>query len=193
MASFKALSVVGNTLIELLRANCPATLAHNPKFELYGPGSYDVPMDTGLSLMLYRVTVNANLRNRAPRRAADGRKMIPSLPLDLHFLLTAWALKPEVQYLLLGWAIRFLEDRNVLPASVLNLFDSEGLCFGADEAVEIVCDPLALADHLQLWDKLKTRLPVSLTYVLRSVVLDSAREMAEGAAVRTRGSAENTQ
>src|SRR3954471_11270072 len=45
----------------------------------------------GLSLLLYRVTVNGPQRTRSARVAADGRRLRPSLPVDLHYLLTAWA------------------------------------------------------------------------------------------------------
>lgn len=190
MASYRAISVVSNAMIKLLEANCPQPLAEHSAFSLYRPIDYDSPMEKGLSLMLYRLAINGAQRNRPPRRAADGRKLRPSLPVDLHFLLTAWAGSAEVQYLLLGWALRFLEDRSVLPASVLNLYAADTRTFAGDEAVEVVCDPLALADHLQLWDKLKTRLPVSLTYVVRMLAIDSDLEMPEGAAVRTRGFAE---
>jgi hypothetical protein len=190
MASYRALSAVATALIELLHKNCPVALATDSSFALYGPKSFDEPMAQGLSLMLYRVAISGSQRNHPPRRTPDGRRMRPSLPVDLHFLLTAWAGTPELQHLLLGWAMRFLEDRNQLPAGVLNLYDGAGNTFAADEAVELVCDPLALADYLTLWDKLKTRFPVSQTYVVRMVALDSELEMSEGAAVRTRGYAE---
>jgi hypothetical protein len=52
--------------------------------------------------------------------------------------------------------------------------------------VELVCDPLAIADLLGLWDKFKPRLPASMTYVARGILLDSEIEMPVGAPVQTR-------
>lgn len=190
MASYHAPSVLAQALIGLLEIHCPADLASGASFLLYKPSDFDQPMGNGLTLMLYRVAINSAQRNHPPRRLPDGRRLRAPLPVDLHFLLTAWGEKPEMQYLRLGWAMRFLEDRNTLPAGVLNAYAGAATVFADDESVELVCDPLALGDCLQLWDKLKTRIPVSQTYVARAVLLDSEIELGEGGAVRTRGFAE---
>ncbi len=47
-------------------------------------------MNQGISLVLYRVNVSAN-RNLPPRRGLDGKRYRPPLPLDLHYLVIAWA------------------------------------------------------------------------------------------------------
>ena len=39
--------------------------------------------------------------------------------------------------------------------------------------LEVVCDPLQIADWLGLWDKLKPHLVIGMTYVARAVLLDS--------------------
>jgi len=188
MASDRAIATVGRAIVGLMKDHCRADLARGADFELYGPQNFDNPMGYGVSLMLYRIAINASPRNRPPRMTATGNKMRPSLPLDLHYLLTVWASAVDTQHLMLGWAMRFLEDRGVLPAGVLNAYDAEPDTFGAGEGVELICDPLGLQDYLQIWDKLKTRMPLSVSYVARMVLLDSKLPMSAPAPVRTRDS-----
>lgn len=186
MAKDRAIASVGRALTKLLQEHCPAALSANASFTLYGPADFEDPMKQGLSLMLYRVAISSTPRNRSARRDMDGRQWRPSLPLDLHYLLTPWSSTAEGQHLLLGWAMRFLEDHNVLPAGILNAYDAEPDTFGPDEAVELICEPLALQDHLQIWDKLKTKMPVSVSYVVRMLLLDSTQALGTAPAVRTR-------
>jgi hypothetical protein len=141
-------------------------------------------MDTGFSLMLYRVGINANLRNLPPRRDENGRRVRPSLPLDLHYLLTPWAIKADTQQQMLGWAMRFLEDRPVLPAGIVNSYVAGA--FRDEEAIEFVCDPLPVTDFFNLWEKLKPGMQTSVTYVARMVLLDSLLEMGDYREVQTR-------
>jgi len=140
----------------------------------------------GVTLCLYRVATNATLRNLPPRTAPDGTRYRPSLPLDLHYLLTPWAANVEVQQRLLGWAMRQLENNTVLPAGLLNKYLREDQVFRPDETVELVADTLSFADYTGLWDKLKPRMQASATYVARMVLIDSDVELREGRHVQTR-------
>lgn len=188
MANYKAIAATSKAILGLLREHCPESEVINPAFELYHARSYDKPMEEGFSLYLFRIAVNASLRNLPPRRAPDGRRYRPSLPLDLHYLLTAWAKDPERQQRLLGWAMRFLEDRLNLTANQINRYlgDEDKDTFHAEEAVELILDPLPPADHFNLWDKLKPKMQTSVTYVVRMVLLDSEIEWAEAPPVQTR-------
>ncbi|MCA3130812.1 MAG: DUF4255 domain-containing protein [Betaproteobacteria bacterium] len=186
MAKHNAIAAVGQAVIGLLEQNYPATLPPAADFKLYAPTNFAAPMAYGFSLTLYRITVNTTNRNRPPRRNAAGTLVRPSLPVDLHYFLTAWATNVTRQHQMLGWAMRFLDDRSVLPPGVLNSFDANADTFGPGEAVELVCDPLGLQDYLQIWDRLKNKMQVSLNYVARMVLLDSDLEMGDGVAVRSR-------
>jgi len=140
----------------------------------------------GCTLYLYRVGTNATRRNLPPRVAPDGTRYRPSLPVDLHYLLTPWASDVEMQQRLLGWAMRQLEDHTILPAGLLNKYLQEPDVFRPDETVELVSDPLALADFTNLWDKLKPRMQTSVTYIARMLLIDSDIDLREGPAVQTR-------
>lgn len=187
MATYNAIAAVSRALLGLIEDHCPRALLINPEFKLYHAADFEHPMAEGFSLYLYRVSINTARRNFPPRREADGRhRYRPSIPVDLHYLLTAWAADPERQQRMLGWSMRFLEDLGTLPAGLLNHKVDEPNTFRSDEAVDIVCDPLALQDYLTLWDKLKPKMQTSLTYVVRMVLIDSTIASPEFEPVQTR-------
>lgn len=171
MASDKAIAAVGATVVRLLRANCSGALAQGADFALYTPANLAAPMACGLSLLLYRVTPGQAGRNSPVMPDAQGRRLRPALPLELHYLLTPWGDTAERQHLLLGWAMRFLEDHPVLSAAELNAGQPAPAPFGVQEQVEWLSEPLGLAELLALGGR--DRLPVSVAYVARPVLLDT--------------------
>lgn len=186
MANTLAIAAVSRTILSLIEQHCPRELLISPKFELYTTAQLDKPMAEGVSLCLYRVVLNAMGRNLPPRRTSDGLCWRPSMPVDLHFLITPWASDGERQQRLIGWLLRFLEDTSVLPAGLLNSVMSEPDIFRDDEVAEIVLDSLPLADYLGLWDKFTPQWQTPLTYVVRMVELDSTLSVDEAARVQTR-------
>src|SRR5262245_1137710 len=189
MANYLAIAAVARTVLRLLEEQVPrAEFVGTLRFELYQSHDFGTNAVTeGFSLMLYRLTVNG-ARNQSPRRGRDGIKRRPALPLDLHFLLTPWAGEAERQLRLLGWAVRFIEDNAVLTANVLNhsLTRRDHPAFGPDEAIELCCDPPAIADYLGLWDKYKNRWQTSVTYIARMVPIESELGLPEEEIVRVR-------
>lgn len=189
MASYLAIAAVARTVLRLLEQQCPRDeFAGTPTFALYQSHDFgSATISEGFSLMLYRVTVN-NARNQPARRLPDGTRRRPSLPVDLHFLLTPWAGEAERQLRLLGWAMRFLEDNAQLAANELNhsLSRRERVVFEPDEMVELACDPPGIADYLGLWDKYKARWQTSVTYVARLVRLDSELALPDAGLVQVR-------
>jgi len=190
MANYLAIAAVAKTLLRLIEEQCPREeFSSAPSFALYSSHDFGTPAVTeGFSLMLYRVTVNTAVRNQPPRRRPDGVKKRPALPVDLSFMLTPWATEAERQLRLLGWAMRFLEDNTVVPASVLNqsLSQRERAVFQPDEAIEIYCDPPAIADYLGLWDKFKSKWQTSVTYSVRMVLIESDITIPPEVPVQTR-------
>src|SRR5262249_18101094 len=102
-------------------------------------------LDLGVSLYLYRLGMSSR-RNLPPRTGPSGLKLRPAFPIDLYYLLTAWAQTPEMQQRLLGWAIRTIEDSSVIPAGVLNHYLSDGYFSRTDECFDLVLEPLPLTD-----------------------------------------------
>ncbi len=182
MANYRAIAATGAALAGLIRDRYPRDeFGPGLDISLYQTRNFDTPMQDGFSIYLFRVAVNGTLRNRNPRRAPDGRRFRPSLPLDLQFMITPWAEDVEQQLRMLGWVMRLMEDVGVLSAGHLNHYLPESDTFQPNEGLEIICDPLTLTDYLTLWDRLR-RLPASATYTFRSVLVDSTIPVEDGVA-----------
>lgn len=143
------------------------------------------PTDTALTLYLYRVGLSSSTRNLPPRTTSDGRTLRPALPLELHYLLTAWARDPVLQQRILGLAIRALEDQPTLPAALLNRVGVSGAdtLFRDEESVELCAAPLSQAELVSIWEVNKASMQPSMPYIVRGLRLDSDQLVAVGAPV----------
>jgi hypothetical protein len=188
LATYAAIAATSEAIIGLLRRARPKDEFTKAAFEVYQGDNFEAPMDEGLSLYLYRVAVNAARRSLPPTVGPDGKRYRSPIPLDLYYLLSAWGKSYDTQQRLFGWAIRELENTPVIPAGVLNSAGPEGNIFRPEETVELLCDPLPLADLINLWEALKPKSnrPLSVNYVARMIAVESQVELHEYAPVQTR-------
>jgi hypothetical protein len=186
VAKAQAIAVTGQTVLGLLADNIPKSEFTNARFELYQPANFQSPMEEGISLFLYRVEVNAGLRNMPNRIGLDGVSRRAPLPLDLYYLLTVWAKDVIKQQRVLGWAMRTLEDAPILAAGRLNNFGPETDVFSPNETIEIIFQTLSLQDMSNIWSTFKVSVPASVAYIARVVGIDSAIAVEEPALVQTR-------
>ena len=186
MAKAQAVSAVGQTVLGLLADNIPKNDFPNVRFELYQPSDFNSPMNEGVSLFLYRIEINAGLRNMPNRTGLDGITRRAPLPLDLHYLLTVWAKDVVKQQRILGIVMQTLFDAPVLSAERLNTSGPEQGIFRPNESVEIIFNSLSLQDISNIWSAFKVGLPVSIGYIARVVGIDSTISVEETAPVQTR-------
>jgi hypothetical protein len=118
-----------------------------------------------ISLYLYRVTVNEHLRNLP--RANHTRQEVP-LPLDLHYLLTAWADKSKDEHVLMGWAARELYLHPVLDSTVLD----RSVDWESGDQIRVVAASLTNEEVVRVWEILQTPYHLSMPYVARLVRID---------------------
>ncbi len=137
-----------------------------------------------VSVYLHRVGVSSARRQFPARTDANGRRLLPPIPLDLHYLVTAWAQSPTMQQSLLGWAVRVLEDSPVLPPSLLN--DGAWDEIRPDETVELVWSPLTGEEEADVWQVAQGNRQPSASYVARMVALESRVTLTQHADVQTR-------
>lgn len=182
MATYQGIAAVSQALCTLLTQQLQVTFGANVRCMLSGLNKKELLSHEGLALLLYRVTLNGNMRQRGMRQGSDQAR---ALPVDLHYLLAACGTKPERQHELLGWAMRFLEEQPTLGAALLNELGGVVDAFRSEESIELVCAPPELAEYLQLWDKVKEELPLSVGYIARTVLLEG-NAAPLGPAVRTR-------
>jgi hypothetical protein len=185
MALYPAIAGTSQAVLGLLHAAAAETEFAGAEFAHYHASNLERPMTEGISLWLYRITVNP-ARNLPPRIDPDGTLHGPPIPLDLHYLVSAWAADPVQEQRLFGWAVRTLEDTPILPAGVLNQHLSEPHVFAPHESVELVWQPLTLAEFLDLWDGVRTKMRPSASYLARIVEIESPVEVSAHPDVQTR-------
>ena len=186
MAAPYAIAAVGKAVLSMLAAAVPKPEFAGAAFELYQSKNLQAPMEEGIALYLHRLTPGSALRNLPPRIGLDGRRYRPSVPIDLHYLLIAWARDAFKQQRLLGWAMRTLEDTPLLHASILNQYGPEPDLFGESECVDVLLETLSIQDLGMIWDTAKPQMQPCAAYVVRMISLESRLEMIEADRVQTR-------
>lgn len=186
MGTFQAIAATGQAMLGLLSDAVPRDQFPNAQFELYQMSNFQQPMEEGISLFLYRIAANTSRRNLPPTTGPDGRRFRPPIPVDLYYILTAWAPTAVRQQRLLGWTIRMFEDVPILPTGLLNNYGPEPEIFKQGETVEIVLDSLTLQDLNNFWGVSKSSLQLSVGYVARMLHIQSSMPITEYAEVQTR-------
>lgn len=185
MALYTAIAATSQTIAGVLRRAATPGEFSGVSFEVYQGSDFATPMSQGVSVYLYRVTVNAN-RNLPARIGRDGNRHKPPIPLDLHYLVTAWAGDPVKQQRMLGFAIRALEDMPILASGLLNRNGPEPDVFRPEESVELVWESVPVQDLSDVWKVAQIKEQPSATYVARMVEIESGDTLAEHEPVRTR-------
>ena len=188
VATFPAIAATGLAVVGLLKDASAGTEFSDLRFELFQASDFSsgTPMTEGISLYAYRVAPNVTRRNMPPAVGRDGRRYRSPLPLDLYFLLPAWAKSAVRQLHILGWAMRELYNVPILPANLLNHYGPEHDTFRPDEAVELFCETLSLQDMSNVTEPIKYAQPLSVPYVARLVLIESTVPVSEGEPVQTR-------
>lgn len=148
-----------------------------------GPLDDQDALGNSVVLFLYRLAVNASLRNTEHWVVAAANPADPplvyrdSLPLDLHYLVTAGSTLTggELDSLrVLGHAIRALnEDPNLVGVST------------GGEPIRLSFDPVTSEEMSRIWTLFPTaNYRTSVTYIASPVWIDPARPPAVVAAVR---------
>jgi hypothetical protein len=148
-------------------------------FEVYGTGDFESPMATGVSLYLYRVEIGG-AQGRLP--VEPGRRK--PLPLELSFLLTAWADSPSRQFEILAWAMRKIQDDPILSSAQLNA--AVPGVFRPEESIELVPTHLTNDELFNLWEAVPGDFRLSVPYTARVLRIDSEVEVIEGRPVLVR-------
>ena len=186
MATHLAIAAAGAAIRGLIRERYPRDDFGTLVVDCYHANEVEKGLTSdGFAILLWRIAINTQRRARGPRVDIFGRRFKPSLPVDLSFLIIPVASAAEKQLRMLGWVMRALEDAGPLTAAQLNHYLAEDDIFALEEDVDLVCDPLSLADHLTMWDRLRKH-PLSANYLMRMVLLDSIETMDEAGIVLER-------
>jgi hypothetical protein len=158
-----------------------------------------------LNLFLYQVTANAGWRNEAfPSRDSGGRPVTnPPLPLDLHYLLTAYGAEDLDAEILLGYGMQLLHEMPVLtPALVRKTFSvSSPVTDKLMPASVPDRNPADLADQVELckvaprylsteelsrlWTAMQARYRPSMAYDVSVVLIEATTPVKAALPVRS--------
>ena len=154
-------------------------------FQVYVSNDFANPMDQGVSLFLYRVYHNGAVRSPQGRLLPDGRRQGAKLPLDLHFLATAWAPTASLQHEIAGWMMRVFEDNPILTAGILNSYRAG--VFQPNETVTVGLTDLSVEDVFKIWEvMIEHAYQLSVPYVARTLEIESLVVEPRGAPVQER-------
>jgi hypothetical protein len=174
MATTQAIAAVLDSVLSNLERNLPAKGFGGIllKFKVIQSRDFDIQPPAGITLYLYNVNANPALSNRPPGRVnPDGSRQPPSLILDLHFLLTAWARDARSQQEITGWVMRQMDNTPILSAAVLNQ-RFPGV-FQPEESVELVLESLTVEQLMGIWKAASTKgYQISIPYAARRVSIE---------------------
>jgi hypothetical protein len=175
VASHVAIASTCEAIVRLLRSNFDPADFNNATldFQVYVADNFLQPMDQGVSVLLYRVYHNGTHRT-PPGRIVDGQRQRTKLPVDLHFLLTAWARTASRQHEIAGWMMRVMEDNPILPAALLNAYQPD--VFHEDEGVEVGLAELTTEDLFHIWEVMIQHVyQLSVPYMARRIEIESVQ------------------
>ena len=187
MSAHAAIAGTMEAVVRLLRASYDPAEFNGAvlDFQVYVSDDFTHPMEQGVSLFLYRIYHNGAARAPQGRVLPDGRRQRAKLPVDLHFLATAWAKKASLQHEIAGWMMRVLEDNPILPAGLLNSYRPD--VFQPGETVGISLTDLSVEDTFRIWEVVIDKAyQISVPYVARTLEIESARSDALFAPVQER-------
>ena len=176
MANYKSLSAAGTSIEQLLNS-CFATVPEGdftrpPKAVLARTEDFDtkksqVVKSGVLTIFIYRIEFNKTMR--AAWSGIGSFDGYAHLPLDLHFLITAWEDHPEGELRMLGRAMQCLETTPILSGPLLA---PSGEWAPAD-AVQVVLEDMPPDSMFRIFDSLQADFKLSVAYIARVVLVDS--------------------
>jgi hypothetical protein len=129
------------------------------------------PESNALSLYLYRVAENPEMKNR-PLEVADAhRQVYPPLALNLYYLITPVTNSTDNDHTVLGKALQILYRYSILNGSLL-----KGVLAGTDLQLKIILNPISLDELSNLWSAFLRPYRLSVSYEVKVVFIDSERE-----------------
>jgi hypothetical protein len=179
MSDYTAIADVGDTLIELLRENMQDLIPAD-SIALVSPGEIEGKDNFRLSLFLYQVSENSELKNQEMENMGVSKLKAPPIALDLHYMLTSYP-SPGIQdrtertqeeHSILGRAMQVMHDNPILTGSVL-----KGGLSAYDNELHVMVTSMSLDDMSKIWSTFKEKsFRPSVCYLVTSVKIESTRE-----------------
>lgn len=175
VADFGSIAAVGKSLEMVLNAGftaVPPIASANSRARLIQTDDLDPaahrlirPM---VSILLYRVDFNKTMRaSWSAVGSVDGNA---HLPVDLHYLLTAWADNADHEHRLVGRAMQVLEELGSLSGPLLHPDGN----WSVNEAVQLYLEDIGTDDLMRTFESLVCDFRLSIPYIARVVVMSTS-------------------
>jgi hypothetical protein len=167
LAQADAIRDAAATLVYLLQAGIPSGVVDPSRITVTTPDEFQSlrdPSQPNITIFLYRIAVNCQMRNERRRLMTDGSTTRQLLPLELSFLITAWAKDTRDELRIIGRILQILYDHAELGPA-----DLQGSSWDPDDTVQLVLESLPLEDHYRIWDANEIPYRLSLTYQARVI------------------------
>lgn len=184
MGAFTAVAAVGLSIESMLDRRLKAAHAadndlfnRQPKARLVrteqfsrAPGTPNAIDDGTVSIFCYRVDLNRTTRSPWSAVSAVTRRL--HVPVDAHFLITAWESDAEAELRLLGCAITAIESTPSLSGPLLHPVGQ----WEPGESVQLTNEDLVTEDVLRTFETLPADFRLSVSYVGRVIQLNAPVE-----------------
>jgi hypothetical protein len=131
----------------------------------------DKPVGDDLSIFLYRVLENGDMKNRPLEQLNTSTQRYPPLSLNLFYLITPLTKSADNDHRVLSKTMQILYDNAVVNGSEL-----QGVLKDSAEELRITMAPLNLEDLNKLWTSFMRPLRLSVSYEVKVAYIDSERE-----------------
>lgn len=175
MAKADAVRDTAATLVSLLQQGIPSGMVDPTRITIATPDQFtDLrdPAQPNVTIFLYRIAVNPQLRNAPRRNIGAGKTTRPLLPVELSFLITPWAKDTKDELRIAGRILQTLYDHAELAAA-----DLAGTSWDQDDTVQLILESLPLEDHYRIWDAGEVPYRLSLIYTARVIGIAPTEEM----------------
>lgn len=159
VAGHRGIEATTAAIIAVLQDAVPASGLPAIRCAAYRSADLAAPMAEGVSVYLHNLWLSTSRGRPAP-----GGMAAPSVVVELHYLVTAWAPDSARQQRLLGWAIDTLLATPVLPEAALN---ATAAVFPAGEPVTVAWESLAIEQLGAIWQVAPAARQPSGTFVAR--------------------------
>jgi hypothetical protein len=175
MSDYTILNDISVTLLKLLKSNMAGIVAQD-HISLASPADVEADTAPRLTLYLFQMVENQNLKNFEIEYSGSSTPCKPPLPLYLFYLLTAYATNRESEQQIIGKAIQIFYDKNIIRGSML-----QGSLAGTFEELVIDLHTMPLDDMNKLWSMFGSKAyKLSATFRVSTALIDTTVAETEG-------------
>jgi hypothetical protein len=191
LATWQLIEHASETLVRLLQTHVDAALpTGNVLVQAATAGTFSELKTTTrplITVFLYRVIENPELRNSPPRRRPDGTLVRQPMVIELCYLVTPWGSRPSTtpavdtqatleEHRLMGLILQAFFDHAEIGRSELHddPDPTKPRVWGPVDTMQLVLETLPVEDLYKIWDASDLSYRLSATYRARVLGLESS-------------------